>query len=468
MELNSILETAMQAFRQKFIGFCSKSEINGFSQEMVEKLSECLQESAACAGQTALKTFIESHNQQTDLIEHEGQQFRYKMDSPKHYLTPFGEICIIRRLYQPDQGGDCYIPLDALWGMSGEYATLGVREAVLYAVAHNTPDETAKLLMKCSLFRPSTTAIKHMVEKTGQFLEAYTEALQERVMAVEQAPTATSALVTSLDGVNVRLNEKGQGRGRPAERPTGAGAAGMQSTFKNAMVASISFYGRAIDDSGPERLASRYVARMPEDKAGSFKHLVEREITAALSQCPASTRKVLLMDGHRALWNYAKSTPLYAEFEPVLDFYHSTEHLSKASIALFGEGSRDGFAWYENWRCKLLELPGAANGIIRSIDYYAKVSRLSKSRRKELKTERTFFVRQKKLMTYPEFRRRGLPIGSGPVEAACKSIVKTRLGRSGMRWSIPGGQHVLTLRSLVKSNRWENAWKAYTDLKLAA
>jgi hypothetical protein len=51
-------------------------------------------------------------------------------------------------------------------------------------------------------------------------------------------------------------------------------------------------------------------------------------------------------------------------------------------------------------------------------------------------------------------RRRGFPIGGTPVEAACKSIFKTRLCRSGMRWSRLGGRHVLDLRCHAKSGLW--------------
>jgi len=71
-------------------------------------------------------------------------------------------------------------------------------------------------------------------------------------------------------------------------------------------------------------------------------------------------------------------------------------------------------------------------------------------------------------MTYADFRRRGLPIGSGPVEAACKSVVKTRMCRSGMRWSREGGQKILNLRVVVKSDRWDGFWENYMTLKRAA
>ncbi|MBN2211618.1 MAG: hypothetical protein JW709_09510 [Sedimentisphaerales bacterium] len=61
-----------------------------------------------------------------------------------------------------------------------------------------------------------------------------------------------------------------------------------------------------------------------------------------------------------------------------------------------------------------------------------------------------------------------MPIGNGPVEAACKTIVKTRLCRSGMRWSRVGGQRILSLRTYVKSRRWDSFWRHYLNLRQSA
>ena len=57
-------------------------------------------------------------------------------------------------------------------------------------------------------------------------------------------------------------------------------------------------------------------------------------------------------------------------------------------------------------------------------------------------------------MNYYQLRQQKLPIGSGVVEAACKNLIVARMKKSGMRWSIDGGQIVLTLRSIILSNRW--------------
>ena len=61
-------------------------------------------------------------------------------------------------------------------------------------------------------------------------------------------------------------------------------------------------------------------------------------------------------------------------------------------------------------------------------------------------------------MRYAQYRRAHLPIGSGVVEAACKTLVTPRLKRSGMRWGMAGGQALLTFRSVIQSDRWKRAW----------
>jgi hypothetical protein len=80
-----------------------------------------------------------------------------------------------------------------------------------------------------------------------------------------------------------------------------------------------------------------------------------------------------------------------------------------------------------------------------------------KRRRKLLGAELTYFKNQRERMAYADYQARGLPIGSGVVEAACKTLATQRLKRSGMSWR-DGKQAILTIRSLQQSNRWRAAW----------
>ncbi len=74
-------------------------------------------------------------------------------------------------------------------------------------------------------------------------------------------------------------------------------------------------------------------------------------------------------------------------------------------------------------------------------------------------------------MEYARYAEKGWPIGSGVIEAACKAVVKQLMCRSDQRWSIKGGQAILNLRSIVKSNRWDGFWNEFKKdyyTKLAA
>jgi hypothetical protein len=115
-----------------------------------------------------------------------------------------------------------------------------------------------------------------------------------------------------------------------------------------------------------------------------------------------------------------------------------------------------------------LEQDDGVQAVRRSLVYYGRTRRLDSTRRQALATERTFFRRNQHRMAYASFRQRGLPIGSGPVEAACKSIVRTRLCRSGMRWSREGGQRILNFRCYVKSGLWNEFWETYQQLRCSA
>jgi hypothetical protein len=74
-----------------------------------------------------------------------------------------------------------------------------------------------------------------------------------------------------------------------------------------------------------------------------------------------------------------------------------------------------------------------------------------------LNAELTYFTNQRERLDYAEYQARGLPIGSGMVEAACKTLATQRLKRSGMSWR-DGKQAILTIRSLQQSHRWAAAW----------
>lgn len=467
MIIQKSVKLAMEVFEQKMEDFADKADEMELTADLAMDFSAALKDAFSEAGRKAYQRFIESYDLHETMLEINGEILRRKMVSPKIFLTPFGETPIARSLYQADAGGKSYCPLDNSWGMKGEFATEDVRQAVAFSLSHLTAGETQQLFEKCAWFHPSATAIKNITDTIGDFVETNADTIMQVVLDVQQIPHETDVFVVSMDGVNVLLREQGVQQGRPAQRPGLKASSSENTAYKNAMVGAISCYALPSgEDERPQRLQSCYVARMPQDGAITFKRQLEQEVLAAQEKLPQNTTKIFLCDGHRSIWSYAENTPIYDDYEKLIDFYHTTEHLSKASEALFGKSSDFGDSWYDKYRKKLLEDNDGAESVLRSMTYYSR--NLPKNRQEKLEVERTYFMRNKDRMSYADFLDRGLPIGSGPVEAACKSIVKTRLCRSGMRWNRHGGQRILHLRCFVKSNRWNVFWKQYIQLKRSA
>ena len=133
---------------------------------------------------------------------------------------------------------------------------------------------------------------------------------------------------------------------------------------------------------------------------------------------------------------------------------HAAEQLKSGLDARYGENDSRGRAQFHKLRHLLLDDPDGVEKVIRALAYQRKRF----PRRTRIGEVLRYFRRNRHRMRYADTQARHLPIGSGVVEAACKTLVTQRLKRSGMRWRRAGGQAILTLRSLLQSSRFEQAW----------
>jgi hypothetical protein len=139
----------------------------------------------------------------------------------------------------------------------------------------------------------------------------------------------------------------------------------------------------------------------------------------------------------------------------IVDFFHAAEHLNTALASVYGDGTVEARRRFEDLRFVLREEPEGVEKVIRSLDYLRK-KHPSKS---QLSKELAYFRNQRHRMRYQQFVAEGLPIGSGVVEAACKTLVTQRMKQSGMRWGQDGGQAILTVRAWTQSgDRFDRAW----------
>lgn len=159
-----------------------------------------------------------------------------------------------------------------------------------------------------------------------------------------------------------------------------------------------------------------------------------------------------LGDGAPWIWNLADMH--FPGVKQLLDFYHAAEHLHQTAFALWSEGIAD--TW---WRRRLDQLKNGDRG-----NFFAALKLIAK--RHETKDPEVspkhllaYFEENRSRLDYPKALRQKLPIGSGIVESGTRHIVQQRLKQSGMRWSLPGAQAVLNLRTRHRSGQFEQYWE---------
>jgi hypothetical protein len=135
----------------------------------------------------------------------------------------------------------------------------------------------------------------------------------------------------------------------------------------------------------------------------------------------------------------------YPQATLILDFYHLMSYIGQAAKAAFGT-TQQGKQWMEEQREYLLK--SELQAVLQSIQALVIETQLKDSIREYL-SKNAF------RMDYLAYRQRGLLIGSGAIESAHRSVVQKRLKRAGQRWTIPGAQGVLNLRTCHMSQRWD-------------
>lgn len=462
MEFRMFLRGALAQYEQRVLEIAERADTNGMEPVEFRRL---VAELKTAGNELSLPTFtvlVERQDETSDEIVRDGTVYRFKLAAEKDWLTPWGETQVARRVYQPDRGGVCAIPLDERCGMVDRFMTPDLERVTSLMGARLTPGEVAETLAEVFPDPPSCTAIQHVLAKVGQ--QAEDNATEVEAVLNAQAPLDLDGdtLVVSWDGTTMPLRQRGPKRGRPPERPGVRDDGEAATVWKEAGVGMVAVYQTPLDpDSEPaERIDVRYYARVPERKMA---HLVKSVVdqTERAMRAGSFAHQAFLADGSREIWRTVQELDIFADFTLILDFYHAAEHLSKASEWIFGKGSEEARQWYDRWRGKLLEEEGAARGLIRSVKRYRAQCRKGSARYTELTKELGYFRANVTKMDYATYRADGIPISSGPVEAACKTIVGHRLKRSGMRWTSEGAQQILNLRVPLQSKRWDAFWNWY-------
>lgn len=389
-----------------------------------------------------------------EAIEVGGQRYQRVLASPETYLSAAGPLRVERHLYRPPGHNPKSIcPLELRAGILGGHWTPRAARQATFAMALMTPREAEALFGEIGNQRPSRSVLDRLPRTLSPVWEGQREAWEAALRVQETVPPQAAVVAFSLDGVMAPMKADAAQRQAKREEPGkhASGPAGQREVG----CGTVTLY-----DAHGERLQTLRYARMPEANKVTLRQQLEAEGQAILEVSP-QLRRVLLADGAKTNWTVLAELDRALGGCPgesvwIVDFYHACDHLQSACDAIWGESTPQSQAEFARLKTLLKEADDGVDRVIGALRY--RLGRAKGNRRKRLRAELTYFRNQKPRMAYADYVREQLPIASGVMEAACKTLVTQRLKCSGMAWTPPGGQAILTLRSLIQSERWERAW----------
>ena len=375
-----------------------------------------------------------------------GHQADFASRRDKKVDTVLGPVTVSRAWYHCAACRHGFAPRDAELGIAGQGMSPGLRKMTARAAAAVPFAAAARLVGELA-------GITLSGKRAGRRAEADGNAAAARISAGAQAAAAgrlavlppagplPDMLYVAIDGTGVPM-VAAETEGRPGKAEDGRA---HTREVKMAVMFTQTCPG---GENRPVRdpASSSYLATFAP--AAEFGILMAAE---ARRRGAGHVRQLTTLgDGAAWIWNLAARH--FPEATQIVDLYHAREHLHELARLLefmLGDRKQD---WLD---ARLAELDA---GDIPAICAAARVFPLTGKKGAELSTALGYFEHNACRMHYAHFKKLGLFIGSGAVEAGCKSIVGQRCKLSGMRWTQQGATGILTLRCQESSGRWDETW----------
>jgi len=165
-------------------------------------------------------------------------------------------------------------------------------------------------------------------------------------------------------------------------------------------------------------------------------------------------KKVVMGDGAEWIWNLAEQH--FPGAVHIIDLYHARQHLWDIARMLHPNNGGEQKAWMRVHQKRLLD----KGKIEKLVNALRAIRPTNPEVTEKIRTEAAYFERNAERMRYPKFRRQHLFVGSGVIEAGCKTVIGSRLKQSGMFWTVWGANAILALRCCQLNGRFENYWAA--------
>ena len=377
-----------------------------------------------------------------------GQQAHYREIRSKSVLTAVGKVEVSRPYYLCSHCHTGQFPADAELDIADTEFSPGVRR-MQAMVGQEIPFDHGRQQMKLLAGLEVTTK---GVERTAEAIGADVAQGEQREIqrAVQlDLPVIVGQpipiLYVQMDGTGVPVvkketeGRKGKLEGQPAHtREAKLGCVFTQATWDQ--------QGYPIRD--PD--STTYVGAI--ETAEEFGRRLYLE--AWKRGWSRAKKKVVIGDGAEWIWNLAAQH--FPGALQIVDLYHARQHLWELARRLHPNHERNQKAWIKLHQKRLLDKGKIEKlvGVLRSIHS------ANPEVAEKIRIEADYFETNTHRMRYPQFRRQHLFVGSGVIEAGCKTVIGTRLKRSGMFWTVRGANAILALRCSHLNGRFEDYWES--------
>jgi hypothetical protein len=377
-----------------------------------------------------------------------GQQAQYRELRSKPVLTAVGKVEVSRPYYLCPHCHAGQFPADVELDIENTEFSPGVRR-MQAVVGQEAPFDHGRQQMKLLAdLEVTSKAVERTAEAIGENIAAREQQEIQRALQLDLpiiVGEPVRILYVQMDGTGVpvvkkeTVGRKGKTDGQPAHtREVKLGCVFTQTTWDKD--------GFAIRD-----LDSTTYTGAIETAEEFGKRLYQEAWNRGWSR---AEKKVVMGDGAEWIWNLAEQH--FPGAVQIVDLYHARQHLWDLARKLHPNDQVAQKAWMKARQKRLLD-KGKIEKLVASL---RSIDSTNTEVLEKIRTEADYFQRNTARMRYPQFRRQHLFVGSGVIEAGCKTVIGSRLKQSGMFWTVRGANAIIALRCCHLNGRFEDYWEA--------
>ena len=376
-----------------------------------------------------------------------GQKARLHQMRPKQILTALGRIRIERAYYICSHCHHGQSPVDRQLDVEGTEYSPAVRRMMAIVGSEGSFDQGREQLADLAGLEVTAKAVERQAETIGQDIANREQARIESAVQLELPQVQTddrSVMYVEMDGTGIAV-VKAETEGRQ-------GKIDGQPAHTREVKLGCVFSQTEIDDQGrPVRDEDSTTYTGAIETADQFARRIYRE--AWERGWDRAKTKVVLGDGAPWIWNIADEQ--FPGAIQIVDLYHARQHLWELASKIYpaDEKRRKG------WALRLEKTLDSGN-VETVVKKLRTVSTDSTALAQVIENEAAFFERNAERMRYARFREQKLFVGSGVIEAGCKTVIGRRLKMSGMFWTVRGANAIIALRCNRISGKFTDYWES--------